>query len=306
MDSLFVEQFMNGIQFGMLLFLMAAGLTLIFGIMDFINLAHGSLFMIGAYLSAAFQVMTGSFLLAIPLVLLAAFVVGAVLERTLIRRLYASGHLRQVLATFGLILMANETVIMIWGVQPQFSTMPAFLEGQVHMFGVPYSSYRLAVILAGAAVALGLYLLVARTRLGMLIRAGATNRAMVQMLGVDIRLIYLLVFALGALLAALAGAIAAPILSVQPGMGERILIQVFVVIIIGGLGSIRGSFVAALLVGIIDTVGRAYLRDILGAFLSPTAASEAGPALASMLIYILMAAILVVRPQGLFPVGRRT
>lgn len=306
MDSLFVEQLMNGVQFGMLLFLMAAGLTLIFGIMDFINLAHGALFMIGAYLSAAFQVMTGSFLLAIPLALLAAFLIGAVLERSIVRRLYTSGHLRQVLATFGLILMANETVIMIWGVQPQFSTMPAFLEGQVNLFGVPYSSYRLAVILAGGAVALGLYLLVVRTRLGMLIRAGATNRTMVQMLGVDIRTIYLLVFALGALLAALAGAIAGPILSVQPGMGERILIQVFVVIIIGGLGSIRGSFVAALLVGTIDTVGRAYLRDILGAFLSPTAASEAGPALASMLIYILMAAILVVRPQGLFPVGRRT
>lgn len=307
MGSLIAEQLLNGVQLGILLFLIAAGLTLIFGVMDFINLSHGSLFMLGAYFSVLFQGVTGSFFLSVILAGIGVFVVGLVLEALLVRRLYDRSHLDHVLVTYGLILVANETVTLIWGSVPLYSGLPAALEGQVTLpLGIEYPSYRLLVIAVGAAVAVALFLLIQRTRIGMLVRAGATNRTMVSVLGVNISLLYTIVFALGALLAGLAGAMAGPILSVQPGMGETVLILSFVVVVIGGLGSIRGAFLAAMIVGLIDTMGRAFLRDILGAVLSPQVASEAGPALSSMLVYILMALILFFRPEGLLPMHKRS
>jgi branched-chain amino acid transport system permease protein len=299
---LLLEQCLNGLQLGLLLFLLAAGLTLVFGIMDLVNLAHGSLYMIGAYLAASFANWTGSFILGGLLALPAALLVGIAVEIVCLRTLYARHHLDQVLATFGLILFFNELVRLVWGPAGQMLLLPAFLNTSVEVLpGVPYPTYRLAIIGVGALVALFLYLLVARTRLGMLIRAGASNREMVGALGIDIKLLFTLVFGLGAALAALAGLMAAPILTVQIGMGESILIVAFVVIVIGGIGSIRGAFVAALLVGLIDTVGRAFLPDILGLFMGTIAANTAAPSLANMLIYILMALVLALRPEGLFP-----
>lgn len=307
MASLIAEQLLNGVQLGILLFLIAAGLTLIFGVMDFINLSHGSLFMLGAYFSVLYQGLTGSFLAAVALAGVSVFAIGLVLEVLLVRRLYARSHLDHVLVTYGLILFANEAVSLIWGSVPIFSGLPEALSGQVSLpFGVDYPTYRLLVIAIGALVGLGLFLLIQRTRLGMLVRAGATNRTMVSVLGVNISLIYTLVFALGALLAGLAGAMAGPILSVQPGMGETVLILSFVVVVIGGLGSIRGALLAAMIVGLIDTMGRAFLRDILSLLFSPQIAGEAAPALASMLVYILMALILFFRPEGLLPMQRRS
>lgn len=301
-----VEQLLNGFQLGILLFLIAAGLTLIFGVMQFINLAHGSLFMFGAYFSIFFQQLTGNFWLGLMLTMVACFVLGLVFELALARRLYARNHLEQILVTFGFILIANDLVSLIWGFQPRFSGVPAMLSGHVNLFGdVQYPAYRIAVILAGASVAFGLYLFVSHTRIGMLIRAGATNREMVSMMGVNIKLIYTVVFGIGAILAGLAGALAGPIVSVQAGMGERILIQAFVVIVIGGLGSIKGAFLGAMIVGGIDTLGRAFLRDLLSVVMSPSAAGEAGPAMASMMIYLIMAFILFFRPQGLLPVKVR-
>lgn len=306
MASLFAEQLLNGIQLGILLFLIAAGLTLIFGVMDFINLSHGSLFMMGAYFSVLFQALTGSFFLSVGLAAIAVFGLGMLLEVLLVRHLYARSHLDHVLVTYGLILIANESVILIWGSVPIFSGVPDALAGQIPLpFGIDYPAYRMLVIAVGGLVGLGLFLLIQKTRVGMLVRAGATNRVMVSILGVNISLLYALVFALGALLAGLAGAMAGPILSVQPGMGEAVLILSFVVVVIGGLGSIRGALLAAMIVGLIDTMGRAFLRDILSAFFSPQVAGEAGPALASMLVYILMALILFFRPEGLLPLQRR-
>ncbi len=297
-----IEQVLNGAQFGVMLFLMAAGLTLIFGIMNVINLAHGSLYMVGAYVAAAVFGATGSFLIGLAAALAAAIVVGIALEVTLFRTLYARDHLDQVLATFGLILFFNEIVRILFGATALYMRVPDFLNGRVEILpGAPYPTYRLAIIAVGLAVALLLYLLIARTRIGMLIRAGASNRVMLGALGVNVTLLYTAVFALGAALAALAGVMAGPIFTVESGMGESVLISAFVVIVIGGIGSIRGAFVAALLVGIVDATGRAYLRPLLALFTSRAAADSAGPALASMLIYILMAAVLFVRPQGLFP-----
>jgi len=299
---LFLEQCLNGLQFGLLLFLLAAGLTLVFGIMDMVNLAHGSLYMVGAYVAAASFAATGSFLLGLAAALAAAIIVGIAVEIVVFRTLYARDHLDQVLATFGLILFFNEMVRILWGSTALYMRVPDFLNGRVELLpGSPYPTYRLAIIAVGLAVALLLYLLIARTRIGMLIRAGAANRVMLGALGVNVRILYTLVFALGAALAALAGVMAGPIFTVESGMGENVLILAFVVIVIGGIGSIRGAFVAALIVGIVDAVGRAYLRPLLGALMSRAAADNAGPALASMLIYILMAAVLFVRPQGLFP-----
>ncbi|MEQ9259156.1 MAG: branched-chain amino acid ABC transporter permease [Roseovarius sp.] len=307
MASLIAEQLLNGIQLGILLFLIAAGLTLIFGVMDFINLSHGSLFMMGAYFSVLFQGLTGSFFFAVGLSAIAVFGLGLLLEFLLVRRLYARSHLDHVLVTYGLILIANESVILIWGSVPIFSGVPEGLSGQVPLpFGIDYPAYRLLVIAVGALVGLGLFLLIQKTRIGMLVRAGATNRTMVSILGVNISLLYAVVFALGALLAGLAGAMAGPILSVQPGMGETVLILSFVVVVIGGLGSIRGALLAAMIVGLIDTMGRAFLRDLLSLFFSPQIAGEAGPALASMLVYILMALILFFRPEGLLPLQKRS
>ncbi len=299
---LIAEQTLNGLQLGVMLFLLAAGLTLVFGIMNFINLAHGALYMVGAYLTTYFYQATGSYLLAVLLGLAGTLAVGIVTEVVALRTLYERDHLDQVLATFGLILIFNELIAILWGRAAIYSTIPEYLTGHVQIAGnMRYPLYRLAIIGVGIAVAVLLWYVVARTRLGMLIRAGASNRAMVAALGINIRLLYTVVFGFGAALAGLAGLLAGPIYSVQPGMGELILIQVFVVIVIGGIGSIRGAFAGALIVGMVDTLGRAFLKPALATVLSPTAADAAGPALASMLIYLLMAAVLAFRPEGLFP-----
>lgn len=298
----FIEQCLNGVQLGMLLFLLAAGLTLIFGIMDLVNLAHGSLYMIGAYFAATFAALTGSFVFGAILALLATLLFGMALEVVAIRRLYGRDHLDHVLGTFGLLLFFNELVRLIWGPAGMTLPLPPEMLSAVQVLpGVYYPIYRLVIILATLAVALLLYILVMKTRVGMLIRAGASNREMVGALGVNIKLLYTLVFGLGAALAGFAGLMQAPILTVQIGMGENILILAFVVIIIGGIGSIRGAFVAAIIVGLIDTIGRAFLPDLLRQFLSYSAGSSLGPALSSMMIYVLMALVLVFRPEGLFP-----
>ena len=303
---LVLEQGLNGLQFGVMLFLMAAGLTLVFGIMNLVNLAHGSLYMVGAYLATMFVQLTGSFVLAVALALAGTLLVGVVVELVALRTLYERDHLDQVLATFGLILFFNELIAILWGRAALYSSLPAWLSGHIQVLpGVRYPVYRALVILVGLAVAALLWVVVSRTRLGMLIRAGASNRTMVGALGVNIRLLYTVVFGFGAALAGLAGLMAGPIYAVQPGMGEQILIQVFVVIVIGGIGSIRGALVGSVIVGMVDTLGRAFLKPMLATFLSPSAADTAGPALASMLIYLLMAAVLAFRPQGLFPVHGR-
>jgi branched-chain amino acid transport system permease protein len=302
----FIEQCLNGVQLGMLLFLLAAGLTLVFGIMDLVNLAHGSLYMLGAYFAATLAAVTGSFVVAVILAVVGSLLVGMLLEVVAIRRLYARNHLDHVLGTFGLILFFNELVRLIWGPAGMTLPLPPQMLTAVQIIpGVYYPLYRLVIILAALAVAALLYVLVMRTRLGMLIRAGASNREMVGALGVNIKLLYTLVFGLGAALAGFAGVMQAPILTVQIGMGENILILAFVVIIIGGIGSIRGAFVASIIVGLIDTLGRAFLPDMLRLMLSTNAAQTLAPALSSMSIYVLMAAILVFRPEGLFPAASR-
>jgi branched-chain amino acid transport system permease protein len=302
---LLVEQCLNGLQFGLLLFLLAAGLTLVFGIMDLVNLAHGSLYMMGAYFAASFSAWTGSFFAGALLALAATLLLGIVLEMIAFRPLYGRDHLDHVLGTFGLILFFNELVRLVWGPAGLSLPLPAALNTAVDIFGIYYPAYRLLIILVSLLVALFLYLLVMKTRLGMLIRAGASNRDMVGALGVDIKLLFTLVFGLGAALAGLAGLMQAPILTVQIGMGENILILAFVVIVIGGIGSIRGALVAAIFVGLADTLGRAFLPDLLRLVLSTTAASTVARALSSMLIYLLMAVVLAIRPQGLFPVVGR-
>jgi branched-chain amino acid transport system permease protein len=296
------EQLLNGVQLGVTLFLMAAGLTLVLGIMNLVNLAHGSLYMVGAYLTLAATQWTGSYVAGVALGLAGTLLVGMIVEVVTLRALYDRDHLDQVLATFGLILFFNELVAMIWGRASLYAQLPSLLRGHVELFaGSTYPVYRLAVIAVGLLVAVLLWYVVTRTRLGMLIRAGASNRTMVSALGVNIRLLYTVVFGFGAALAGLAGVMAGPIYSVQPGMGELILIQVFVVIVIGGIGSVRGALVGALIVGVVDTLGRAFLKPTLSAMISPTAGEAAGPALASMLIYLLMAVVLALRPAGLFP-----
>src|ERR1700709_1433374 len=301
---LIVEQFLNGLQFGLLLFLLAAGLTLVFGIMDLVNLAHGSLYMMGAYFAATFVAWTGNFVIGVMLALGATLLLGIVLEFVALRHFYGRDHLDHVLATFGLILFFNDAVRLIWGPAGLSLPLPAWLTVPIQIMpGVFYPSYRLAIIAVSLRVAGVLYVM--RTRLGMLIRAGASNREMIGALGINIKLLYTLVFGLGAALAGLAGLMQAPILTVQIGMGENILILAFVIIVIGGIGSIRGAFVAAIFVGMIDTLGRAFLPDLLRKVLSSSAASTAAPALSSMLIYLLMAIVLVVRPEGLFPAAKR-
>jgi branched-chain amino acid transport system permease protein len=300
--GLFFIQALNGLQLGILLFLLAAGLTLVFGIMNFVNLAHGSLYMMGAYFAAATFSATGSFVLAGIVAVPATMLLGVVVERIALLPLYRRDHLDQVLATFGLILFFNELVRIVWGPGAQFMSAPQALQGQVDLFGVSYPAYRFAIIKVGLIVAAGLYVLIHRTRSGMLIRAGATHPELVAALGVNVRRLNTLVFGLGAGLAGLAGLMAGPILSVQPGMGEPILILTLVVIVTGGIGSIRGAFYGALIVGIVDTIGRAFLPTLLREFLERSLAQAAGPAIASMLIYVLMAVVLAIRPQGLFPV----
>ena len=298
---LILEQSLNGLQFGLMLFLLAAGLTLVFGIMDMINLAHGSLYMLGAFLASMFVQLTGSFLAGVLLAVPATAVLGMLLETTILRRLYVRDHLSQVLATFALILIINELVRLVWGSDAALP-MPAALSGPVQLLpGLYYPSYRLVIIAVGLAVAVLLYVLVTKTRVGMLVRAGASNREMALAMGVNIKTLFTLVFGVGAALCAVAGSMLAPLFAVQVGMGENILILAFVVIVIGGIGSIRGALVGAVLVGVVDTIGRAFLPILLGAFFQPRVASAAGPALASVMIYLIMAIVLYFRPQGLFP-----
>ena len=303
MDAgLVAAQLLNGLQLGVLLFLLASGLTLVFGIMDFVNLAHGSLYMVGAYFCAVLTEATGSFLLAVALALPATALVGAAVELLVVRRLYRRDHLDHVLATFGLILCFDALVQMIWGPEGMAIRLPAWADGQqVLPGGLVFPTYRLLIIAAGLAVAGGLYVLVVRTRLGMRIRAGASNPAMAGALGIDIGLLFTLVFALGAVMAGLAGMMIAPITEASIGMGNEIIITAFVVVIVGGIGSIRGAFVAALLIGMIDTMGRSFLDMGLKLLMSAQSAETSAPALSAMLIYILMAAVLAFRPQGLFP-----
>ena len=298
---LIVEQSLNGLQFGLMLFLLAAGLTLVFGIMDMINLAHGSLYMLGAFLASSFVAATGSFVAGVLLAIPATAILGMVLEVSVLRTLYARDHLSQVLATFALILILNEAVRLAWGPDAALA-MPAALAGPVELLpGLPYPAYRLVIIAVGLLVALLLFFLVTKTKVGMLVRAGASNREMALAMGVNIKLLFTLVFGAGAALCALAGALLAPLFAVQVGMGENILILAFVVIVIGGIGSIRGALVGAVLVGVVDTIGRAFLPLLFGLFFQPRVASAAGPAIASVAIYVLMAVVLFFRPKGLFP-----
>ena len=298
---LLAEQVLNGLQYGMMLFLMAAGLTLVFGVMGLINLAHGSLYMIGAFACAAVAAWSGSFWLGLAASLAAAAGAGALVEMLVIRRLYPRDHLDQVLATFALILVFSEGTRWIFGSFPMYLTLPPALSGAVTLpGGLQYPFFRLVIIAVGAAVALGLWLLITRTRLGIRIRAGEADREMIGALGVDIARLYTIVFALGAALAGLAGALVGSIQSVQVGMGEPVLILAFVVIVIGGIGSIKGALIGALLVGMTDTLGKAVIPPIFARFMEVSAANTTGSAVASMLIYILMAVVLLVRPQGLF------
>lgn len=299
---LVIEQFLNGLQLGVTLFLLSAGLTLVFGIMQVINLAHGSFYMIGAYVGATVAARSGSFFLALVAGIGAAGCVGCLVEILVLRRLYSRQHLDQVLATFGLIMFFNELTRIVWGRQPLFMDVPPSLTASIELLpGLPYPTYRLAVIAVGLLVALFLWLVFNKTRIGMQIRAGSSNREMVGALGVNINLLYTLVFGLGALLAGLAGVMAGPILAVEAGMGESILILTFVVIVIGGIGSIRGAVAGALLVGMVDTLGRAFLPSLLKTVLAGATADSVAASLSSMAIYILMAAILVWKPRGLFP-----
>lgn len=302
--NLFIIQALNGLQLGVLLFLMAAGLTLVFGIMNFVNLAHGSMYMMGAFIAAALYNYTGSFLLAAVLLVPVMMLLGMALDKLALSPLYDRNHLDQVLATFGLILFFNELARMLWGPSPVYMDVPEALSGAVQLFGIRYPAYRLLIIVAGLAVALSCYVLVHHTRLGMLLRAGATHRDIVGALGVNIRLLNGMLFGLGAVLAGVAGLLAGPIMSVQVGMGEPILILTMVVIVIGGIGSIRGAFYASLIVGVVDTLGRTLLPALLRNIMERSSADIAGPAIASMMIYILMAVVLALRPRGLFPVQR--
>jgi branched-chain amino acid transport system permease protein len=300
--TLLFEQLLNGLQFGAMLFLLAAGLTLIFGIMGVVNLTHGSFYMVGAYCAAYAIGTTGSFLAGVLAALLGAGLYGLSVEVLVIRKLYKRDHLYQVLATFGLLLFSNEAVSLIFGRRPPLVGIPSFLEGAVTLApGFQYPLIRLSFIAIGALVAVGLWWLVNRTRIGMLIRAGADDREMVDALGIDIKKLYTLVFGLGALLCGLAGVMAAPLLAVEIGMGERILITTFVVIVIGGVGSVRGALAGALLVGMVDSMGRAFLPQLLGAVFSPATADPLAAGLASASIYVLMAIVLIARPGGLFP-----
>ena len=299
---LILEQMLNGLQFGLMLFLLAAGLTLVFGIMDMINLAHGSLYMVGAYLIASIAQATGSFWLGLGLGIVGAAIFGVLLEMTVLRRLYQRDHVSQVLGTFAILLMCNEGVRLIWGSQPLSLNPPAALAGPVELIaGFYYPAYRLFIIGVGLLVAGLLYVLIAHTRIGMQVRAGAANREMAMAMGTNVQRLFTAVFGVGAALCAVAGGMLGPLLAVQVGMGESILILAFVVIVIGGIGSIRGALLGALLVGLVDTAGRTLIPPSLGYLVGPEAASSAGPAVASILIYVLMAAVLFFKPRGLFP-----
>ena len=300
-STLLIEQLLNGMGYGLMLFLLAAGLTLVFGIMDVMNLAHGSLFMGGAYVAAHAHVQTGSFTAALLIAVIVTVAAALLLEVLLMRRLYGRDHLAQVLATFGVILISDDVAKMIWGPSPVMAPTPAPLSGPIQLMAdLPYPSYRLLIVGGGLLVALGLYLLVNHTRVGMRVRAGASDRPMAELMGVRVGRIFNGVFLLGAALAALAGGLMGPIMAVQIGMGEAILIPALVVIVIGGIGSIRGAFVASLLVGLVDTIGRAFLPMFLRATLPPATAADLGPLFAEVAMYALMAVVLSFKPTGLF------
>lgn len=292
---------MNSVQLGLLLFLLASGLTLIFGIMDFINLSHGSFYMMGAYFCGSVVARTGSFLAGVITGLVGVFVLGALIEWFIARKLYKKDHLDHVLVTFGLILVMDTLVHLIWGPSGLSIPLPHMLNGQIVIGTIVFPTYRTLIIVGGLAVAAILYLLVARTRLGMLIRAGASNRDMVESLGINIDRLFLIVFAIGAAMAGFAGILIAPITEATIGMGNDIIIIAFVVVIVGGIGSVKGAFYAALIIGVIDTMSRSYLDDFLKLLMEPQFAETAAPAISAMLVYILMAAVLAFKPSGLFP-----
>ncbi|MGM0535063.1 MAG: branched-chain amino acid ABC transporter permease [Pseudomonadota bacterium] len=299
--TLLIEQLINGLQLGTMLFLMASGLTLVFGVMGLINLAHGSFYMVGAYATAVVSAASGSFLLGLAAGIIAAAATGALVELIVIRRLYHRPHLDQVLATFALILIFSEGTRWLFGSSPLWLSPPDWLNGYATLpGGARYSIYRLVIIGVGIAVATALYVVISRTRLGMRIRAGESDREMIGALGINIARLYTLVFAMGAALAGLAGAMVGALQSVQVGMGEPVLILAFVVIVIGGIGSIKGALFGAVLVGLVDTLGRVYLPALLSNVMPASEATAIGAALAAMLIYILMAVILAFKPKGLF------
>ncbi|OLP56353.1 ABC transporter permease [Rhizobium rhizosphaerae] len=302
---LLINQLLNGVQLGLILFLLAAGLSLVFGIMDFINLAHGVSYMIGAYVCATIAIATNSFILGMIAAIPATLVLGFAMEWLIARHFYKRDHLDQVLATFGLVLCADSAVKYIWGPRGLSVPLPAWLSGQIEVLGVTLPSYRLFIVAAAAAVAIGLWLVITQTRAGMMVRASASNEEMARALGIETRWVFALVFAIGATLAGIAGIMVAPISGASIGMGSQIVILALVVIIIGGIGSIGGAFIAALGVGLIDTLGRAYLPTILAAVFSPAVASSAGPSLASILIYLTMTFVLIFKPSGLFPPANR-
>jgi branched-chain amino acid transport system permease protein len=299
--SLLFTQLLNGLQMGLLLFLLSAGLTLIFGIMDFINLSHGSFYMIGAYFCGTIAAWSGSFFMGVVGGLIGVFVLGILVEQVIARKLYRRDHLDHLLITFGLILIFDTLVHMIWGAGGMAIPLPKVLSGQIEIGTLALPAYRLLIIVSGLLVAGFLYLLVGKTRLGMLIRAGASNRVMVEALGVDINRLFRYVFALGAALAGLAGLLIAPITEASIGMGNDIIILAFVVCIVGGIGSIKGAFYAAMFLGLMDTLSRSYLNTLLKQAMPVDYAETAAPAISAMLVYILMAAVLAIRPQGLFP-----
>ncbi|MPW10958.1 branched-chain amino acid ABC transporter permease [Paraburkholderia sp. CNPSo 3155] len=301
-SSLVLLQLLNGLQFGILLFLLSAGLTLVLGIMNFVNLMHGSLYMLGAYFAAVTLNATGSFIEAAAAGIIGTLIVGLALEAAIFRKLYSRDHMTHVLATFGLILFFNELVSIIWGSGSIATSVPDALSGAIQIFGIPYPIYRFAIIVVGLIVAIALYVLIHRTRIGILIRAGASNATMIAALGINIRMLNGAVVAIGAGLAGLAGLMNGPLASVQPGMGGPILIQTLVVIVTGGIGSVRGAFYGALIVGLVDTVGRVFLPFLLRGVMAAATAQVVGASLASILIYLVMAAVLALRPQGLFPV----
>ncbi|GAA0521941.1 branched-chain amino acid ABC transporter permease [Pigmentiphaga daeguensis] len=298
----FIEQTMNGMGYGLMLFLIAAGLTLVFGIMDTLNLAHGSMYMVGGYVAATVHTHSGSFLAAVLAGIVATLLFACLLEIVLFKKLYGKDHLTHVIATFGVILIADDTVRAIWGVAPLMAPTPAALAAPIELIdGLPYPTYRLVLLLAGLAVAAGLYVLVNHTRVGMLVRAGASNRRMAEFMGINVSRVFTWIFLLGAALAALAGALMGPIAAVEVGMGESIMIPAMVVIVIGGVGSIRGVFIASLMVGMVETYGKAYLPTALKAMLPAAVATDLGATLTSIAIYALMASVLVFKPAGLFP-----
>jgi len=304
--TLVIVQVLNGLQLGVLLFLIAAGLTLVFGVMDFINLAHGVQYMLGAYLAVMFHALTGNFLEALILALAMALAFGLLLEFVVLRHFYGRDHLDQVIATFGIIMFLNQGVKLVWGAAPLNMPMPEALSGSVRLMdGLLYPVWRLVIIASGLILAALLYVLVSHTRIGMLVRAGASNAPMVSALGVNIGRLFLIVFGFGAMLAGFAGIMIAPILSVEPGMGDAVLILALVVIVIGGVGSIRGAFLGALLIGLVDTLGRSFLVDLLRLVVGPSPARTIGPAIGSILIYLLMALVLTFWPTGLFPARGR-